>query len=275
MAGVSLSACVDGENTPPAYQTIAATEKEEKEKLVFEKALTDLDSYWNGKTHDGFRVTSKGITEAYSTQYKDFGEVKEMLKSSNKAIRACKQKEELLDEWKYYIKHMDRQRGFVCFRKGVCNDRSCDCSKNAVRAVNLIKLPVGEKWAFPPITPDPVNPEHYMTFGQLKSSLSFSNPDQHLKDVMKESCKHCRYVFTSEADKERHTRLIHSGTRLREESEPTSSQSKKSKVVDVKCPICGEVYPTRYQLQKHQKEKNHKLGKRTTKKVNKHSMSIL
>jgi len=65
----SFSACVEGENTPPPYQTISAPPKEEKEKLVFEKA------YWDGKTPDGFRVTSKGVTEAYSTQYKDFGDV--------------------------------------------------------------------------------------------------------------------------------------------------------------------------------------------------------
>jgi len=108
LAGVSFSPCVEGENTPPPYQTISAAEKEEKEKLVFEKALSDLNSYWDGKTHDGFHVTSRGVTEAYLTQYKDFGEVKEMLKSSNRAIKASKQKEELLDEWKYYIKHMDR-----------------------------------------------------------------------------------------------------------------------------------------------------------------------
>lgn len=48
LAGVYFSACADGENIPPAYQTIVASEKEEKEKLVFEKALSDLDSYWNG-----------------------------------------------------------------------------------------------------------------------------------------------------------------------------------------------------------------------------------
>ena len=108
LAGVSFSACVDGESVPPAHQIISATEKEEKEKLVFEKALSDLDDYWNRKSHDGFHVISKGITEAYGTQYKDFDEVKEMLKSSNKAIEACKQKEQLLDERKYYIRQMDR-----------------------------------------------------------------------------------------------------------------------------------------------------------------------
>ena len=140
-----------------SHQPIKLLQQQKKKKrknLSLKRLLSDLDSDWNGKTHDGFRVTSKGITEAYSTQYKDFGDIKEMLKSSNKAIKACKQKEELLDERKYYIKHMDRRRGFVCFCKSVCNDRSCDCNKNAVRAINLMKLPVGEKWAFPPITPD-------------------------------------------------------------------------------------------------------------------------
>ena len=102
---------------PPAYPTISLTEKEEKEKLVFEKALSDLNSYWDGKTHDGFRVTSKGVPEAYSTEYKDFDLVKEMVKSSNKSIKACKQKEELLDEWKHYIKHMDRRQGMFAFAK--------------------------------------------------------------------------------------------------------------------------------------------------------------
>ena len=46
---------------------------------------------------------------------------------------------------------------------------------------------------------------------------------------------------------------------MREELEPTA-QSKKSKI-DVKCSVCGEIYPTSYQLSKHQNEKNHKLGK--------------
>ena len=61
-----FSACVDGESIPPAHQTISVTEKEEKEKLVFEKALSDLNSYWNGETHDGLSVTSKGIGLWYS-----------------------------------------------------------------------------------------------------------------------------------------------------------------------------------------------------------------
>jgi len=53
------------------------------------------------------------------------------------------------------VKHMERRRGFVCFRKGICEDPTCNCTKNEVQAVNIMKLPVSKKWAFPPITPDP------------------------------------------------------------------------------------------------------------------------
>ena len=79
----------------------------------------------------------KRCNRDYSTQYKDFEEVKEMLKSSNKAIRAWKQREDLLDERKFY------------------------------------------------------------TFSR------------HLKHGGRGQCQ---YIFTSEADKKRHTWQIHSGT---------------------------------------------------------------
>jgi len=38
----SLSACAESESIPPAYQTISPIEKEEKEKLVFERALSAI-----------------------------------------------------------------------------------------------------------------------------------------------------------------------------------------------------------------------------------------
>ena len=75
---------------------------------------------------------------------------------------------------------MDRRRGFVCFRKGICDDLVCDCRKNEVQAINIMKLPVSRKWAFPPITPDPQHLNHNMTFRQLATALKYSNPDEHL-----------------------------------------------------------------------------------------------
>lgn len=54
----------------------------------------------------------------------------------------------------------------------------CDCRKNEVQAVNIMKLPVSRRWAFPPITPDPQHLDHYMTFRQLTTALKFSNPSR-------------------------------------------------------------------------------------------------
>jgi len=137
LAGVSLSACLPGEDIPPLLQSLTSKELHEKEKIVFSNALDALDSYWNGKVHDGFRVTSKGITEPYIDQYTDFNSVKDTLKGNLKSIRESEEKTKLLDEWKYYVKHMDRRRDFVCFRKGICDDHTCVCTQNEIQAVNI------------------------------------------------------------------------------------------------------------------------------------------
>jgi len=129
-----------------------------------------------------------------------------------------------------------------------------------------MKLPVSKRWVFPPITPDPQHLNHYMTFDQLKKALKFSNPNEHLKEVMNSHCEKCRYVFTSENDKDRHLRLIHGGVRSRDEltSDDTLHTSKKIKVNT--CPVCSETFASRYQLQKHQGDKSHKLGRGRPKK---------
>ena len=128
-----MSACLPCEDTPPLQQSLTSEELHEKEKTVFSNALDALDSYWNVKVHDGFRITSKGITEPHIDQHTYFYTVKDTLKGSLKSIRESEEKTKLLDEWTYFVKHMDRRRGFVCFRKGICDDHMCDCRKNEFR----------------------------------------------------------------------------------------------------------------------------------------------
>ena len=62
-----------------------------------------------------------------------------------------------------------------------------------------------------------------------------------------------RYIFTSKADEEKHTKLIHGGVRaLRDANQDKASH---------RCPVCDQKYPTRYRLLKHQDEEGHKLKK--------------
>lgn len=217
LAGVSLPACLPGESTAPALQSLTAEELARKEKLVFSNALDALDGFWNGKIHDGFRVTSFGVKDGGSHHtvpaWNDYDTVKEMLKSSLRAIKDDAGKKKLLDEWRYYVKHMDRRRGFVCFRKGACGDEQCECNSNATKATEVMKIPTSDKWLLPPITPCPERPGQYRTFRQQSTALSFSYPDQHMKDVLNEACPKCRYVFRSESDQVRHIKLVHGGAR--------------------------------------------------------------
>jgi len=46
----------------------------------------------------------------------NFTTVKDTLQGSLKSIRESEEKTKILDEWKYFMKHMDRRRGFVFAR---------------------------------------------------------------------------------------------------------------------------------------------------------------
>lgn len=197
LAGVQLSPHLPDESVAPASQNIPAEEKAEKEKVVFSNALDRLDQYWDGKIHDGFKITSKGMKpgEEDDISMDDYSAVQDMLGSSLRNIRENEDARKLLDEWKYYVRHMDRRRGLVCFRKGCCNDPECDCMDSAPVAVKVGKVPSGDKWLFPPINPDPEHPDHYQTFQQLLTALRYSEPDQHMKGGLKTQCHKCRYLL--------------------------------------------------------------------------------
>ncbi|XP_071502781.1 uncharacterized protein [Diadema antillarum] len=253
LAGVSLPACLPGETVPPALQSISPDEKLEKETIVFENALNRLNMYWDGRVHDGFRITSKAVLPNAGDENGTYTVVRNMFHSSLRGIRESSDLSEAHDEWKYISAHMDRRSGFVCFRKGSCGESTCKCMEDGVRASKVWKMPSGDKWLFPPITPDPEHPGHYKTLRQLERSLAFSSPDQHLKNFEARSCTHCRYIFTSKADEEKHTKLIHGGVRaLRDANQDKASH---------RCPVCDQKYPTRYRLLKHQDEEGHKLKK--------------
>ena len=260
LAGVSLSASLPGETTPPALQSVSPEVRTQKEKQVFNLALEQLNDYWDGRIHDGFRVTSVPVTigdDIHSVPAPSgYEDVKDLMKSSLRSIRDDQEKQKLLDEWKFFVRHMDRRWGFICFRRGACGDQACECMKPAIRAKDVMSLPSGEQWLFPPITPDPDHPGHYMTFRQLKLSLAYSCPDQHMTGLLHELCGKCRYVFTSETDRQRHNKLMHGGAprAVAADGDPEEPAAKKPAV---KCPVCLVAYQTRYQLRKHQSEAGH------------------
>ena len=67
--------------------------------------------------YDGFKVTSVPVYNDDDSLYTDYQDVKKLLNSSLKTIRADKALCDLLSEWSFFMKHMDRRNGMVVFRK--------------------------------------------------------------------------------------------------------------------------------------------------------------
>lgn len=130
LAGVSLPDHLPGEKPPPQLIHLSQEERLEKEQQVFDNALDRLDMYWEGKLHDGFRVTSVGMTSklpGYEKTYTDYDMVKQMFDSSLRTIQNSDDLSKIRDEWRHMVKHMDRRHGVLVFRKLSCEDASCSC----------------------------------------------------------------------------------------------------------------------------------------------------
>ena len=153
-----------------------------------------------------------------------------------------------------FLNHMDRRHGMVSFKRGACNINDCMCQSTPVKAKEVFKLSTSDRWHLAPVTPDPSNPDHYLTFTQAKKALHFSEPDQHLTKAKYGRCDKCRaYVYTSASDKDRHILIVHGG----KHSYNSANKTKQQHV----CKICEVAFDTRYKLQKHQLETGHKLTK--------------
>lgn len=72
LCGVILPICLEGEEKPPCQQKLKAEDKRIKEIRLFDEATDILHSYWDGKTYDGFKITTKKVSatteqEPYNT----------------------------------------------------------------------------------------------------------------------------------------------------------------------------------------------------------------
>ena len=157
LAGVPIPACLPAESIPPAQPSLDPDEK----RTVFGNALDILNSYWDGKVHEDFKIISVAVKDGDTVlMHKDYSDVNDMLDSSLRAIKSNPIGMELLEEWRVLVKHMDRRWGMVCFRKGGCGDNECKCLETGKQATDVMKTPCSDRWSLPPVTPDPGNPSH-------------------------------------------------------------------------------------------------------------------
>ena len=241
LLGVVFNPVVDGEIKPPIQQSnLNAEELVEKEKAVFDKAMTELKSYWEGVCFDGHDVSTK-ITKTNSDQllFDDYENVKNFLKCP---IRDLHKFSNLSTEYKCMFKHIDRHANEVIFMK--CDKRCCGEWESAALKEFL------EKFKMMLFAPTSTTCGHYDTFLQssIKVEHVFGSSGQ--PSVVKDDlgkCDHCpNYHFKSKTERERHQSLFHRRQKVQQ-------QRPRSFV----CNVCEASFESLSSLNRHKKEKKH------------------
>ena len=150
-----------------------------------------------------------------SDYYCDYEEMHTLLKGLIRNLTKKSENSSHLRELKFMLKHMDRRKNEVTFRK--CDDPLCQhCSSNPVHATAVFEFLRRKKYIlFEPLKSEK-HPDHYCTFLELcekepedfESSTCLDMPSLKIKELGK--CEICpAYVFLSATEKKRHMSIFH------------------------------------------------------------------
>jgi hypothetical protein len=214
LVGVTLSAMLPGEDRPPFQQKLSEQELHNKEALVFDKAVDDLNSYWSGetRTYDGFRIQSEGVKcidsnlEADKIEYE---KVKKFFKMGKKNIEPHLQS--LQKEHTFFTKHCCKRTYVIEFLK--CTDPECShCAQRPIRAkklVNFLRSCGGHSLVPVPSPTITGSYKTYLEFADAKSiarsQISVCSTVSKKPGSLSQVCHACsRYIFSSATDQKRH-----------------------------------------------------------------------
>ena len=259
LVGVYLKACLEGESKPPSEQGLEENEKEAKEANVYDKAIVNLNSYWNDRTFDGFPIKSIHVP-CLHTEPGPFP----FEKCLNAGIRKLNTELKTeVSEIKFLIDHMDKRTYLIMFKK--CSSSTClHCSKFPRKDSEAMQF-LDRYGIFSP-TPlfqhEEQNAKHFMSFNECimmkDMGKTLAKPDECLPSLPDRTApqprcsKGCHHVFVSKAAHTQNMLLCH----------PTKpSDNAKNAPTTHKCTYneCGLIFPTYYQLRHHKSEQNYKL----------------
>jgi hypothetical protein len=263
LVGVFLKSRLEGEDKPPSEQSgMTSAMVTEKEVQVYDAAIDNLNSYWNGQMFDGFPVVSKAVPcQNADVIYNDADDVELFHKSGIRKVVA--EMSSLHQEHKFLTKHMDRRTYYVSFSK--CSDKTCDhCTSHPVRAANAVRYLRSAGGMFSP-RPSLWCPDHFCTFLESETLAALgktTKADEFCNTRVSQGVGRCdlcpTFIFMSKTEREKHNTMCH---QVRKEKEKRSDVVPQSHVCrftseDGECGLC---FPTRYRLVKHQNETGHKL----------------
>ena len=164
--GVTFSAKLDGDSKAPCRQRLTEDERNEKEKVVFNKAINELSAYWKGATFNDFEVINTKISYGEHTlKWDDYDQVKTHFKAPAKDLHNYTS---LTNECKSMLQHADRHLNEAVFIK--CNDASCGGEWRSTEIKTALER---MKYRFPAPKLSKQYNGHYETYLKYLSNSSF------------------------------------------------------------------------------------------------------
>jgi hypothetical protein len=280
LCGVSYPATLSEEKIPPCNQrNLTPEEREDKERLIFSKALDMLDQSLQGRKFAGHSIDHTVIDCRNNdidplNYYDDFKEIASFVESGPTKIKRDIVLVGLLEEFRQILLHVDRRKYALLFN--TCKNETC-LWPNCVRSMSGdSKAPkfrqFMDKLGGVALSPKPSvgSPGHYETFLETIATFdvvesktcnedarrSLPTPDLHCPSKAgwttnpesplfpgrcnrTETCS-TNYCFFSKTDKEKHDKMFHQ----HERDEMKKLEKKESRSV-AKLSSCSSTFPCR------------------------------
>jgi hypothetical protein len=268
LSGVTFDATVQGESKPPCHQSgLSDAERESKERTVFDQASQDFARYTRERRFDGFPVSTTILPSSDADfdsklPYSDAELVSRFVEASGKAAQSEEFKD-LLAEFKFILKHVDRRTDALLFR--TCNDAKCAHCASIPKPGLLHLLDRSFGGQFPTPTPHAEMPASYMSYLEMKAAaregkFQLPLPDEHCPSVLAAQAKKkpppircpfgCTYVFVSQANADRHRRVLHSNQGKKAAKKKKRKGPAPAPATPFLC-SCKKEFMTPYMLKKH------------------------
>ena len=255
---------VDGEDehAPCRIGGLSTEEKRSKEARVFDNAIQEVCRvHWKDASFNSFPVVAVPVPcISESGHYSDYAEMYSLMKGP---LRNIAKQPTLIKELNFMVKHLDRRRNELIFRK--CDDPLCShCVSNPVHATAAFEFLRRRNFCVSEPEKSKNHPEHYSTFLEMcekEPDDLQNNIDKEMPSVKNKQLGRCKicpaYTFLSETERKRHMSIFH----------PNKSRSARSQQdaqqFYCKYKECGLSFPSKYRLSVHRRYAGH-CRKRTS-----------
>ena len=165
LTGVTLAIKLPGERLPHE-QHLSDEELWRKEAVVFDAAIDELNSYWEGQTFGSHPILPRKVQcEEPNQRYNDYANLDCFAMSSYRAIADDPSLRAKQEQLAFLCKHVVQSTYLTLVLR--CQEPSCQhCQAQQVEAKEMVSLlrSCGARLFSP--TPNPMQPGHYLTFTQ-------------------------------------------------------------------------------------------------------------